>query len=967
VGQTFNFTGTVSANGALGTSHGADGSGGGGGGAVRIDGNTITVGTVNAIGGTWAIPGGSGRVAVYYKTQLTTPLNSSPSAYISMIGQSSTPTPTPTPISFSTPSPYGTGADGDIAITSGTFNLNTDSGSSRSCAAGIAYSVTTLSASSATLSTTPASGCLAAGDEVLLINLQGTTANYANTGNYEFLKVGGVTSSTVYFTTAKANYYGASVGDDSNIGTGAGQQRVMLMRVPNYHNVTISGTLTANAWNGLLYGVVAFRASGTVSGNGTVTASGLGFLGGGTSQYGESYVGRAASFGGGAPGGDDSNCLNNSGGAGAYGADGQTISYGTNGAGGKAYGDPQLNQIFFGSGGGPAGTNGSGSVCNGNYGANGGGIIWLVGQTFNFSGTISANGALGTSHGADGSGGGGGGAVRIDGNNVTLGTVTATGGTWLAYGGSGRTAVYYQNSFSATNFSPNYLQWGSLPDSIFSDDFETNNLTRWSSTVTDGGNLSASSALSYLGTIGLQAVIPTGSTNPKYVVDNSPANEAQYNARFYVNPMGMAMGATDTLDLFDGYNSSSTLIFRVQLQEPSANVYKVRVGAVNNSGTWAYSSWVSLGSNWNGVEVDYQAGTSGSLALYVNGVSQATLTGINNGSLLIDSVRLGVQSIVSTTRGTLYFDNFDSRRFSFIGTLLGSGLTSAAGPGTYDDTSPNFSYTGSWVAYSGAGPYNSTLHYSDTAGATATFTFSGTKFTLLYTAYSNRGNMDIYVDGSKIATLNSYNANLLWQQSWNSPVFTDSTHTVQFVNVSAIVDVDAITVYRTGPSVLSSYTYADTSHDHAVTSVAHTGGSTDTYQYDANGNMTCRVESGKVYVQTYNAENRMAGAMQVSGTCASWGTILATWTFTYDGDGSRVKQEYTDSNGTLTTYYFMGGAYEKRTAGTTTTTIKYYSFGGQTIMNDGTGLKYFLTDHASTGSAQVWVLWLPSPTPAVRW
>jgi RHS repeat-associated protein len=205
--------------------------------------------------------------------------------------------------------------------------------------------------------------------------------------------------------------------------------------------------------------------------------------------------------------------------------------------------------------------------------------------------------------------------------------------------------------------------------------------------------------------------------------------------------------------------------------------------------------------------------------------------------------------------------------------------------------------------------------------------------------------MDIYVDGSKIATLNSYNANLLWQQSWNSPVFTDSTHTVQFVNVSAIVDVDAITVYRTGPSVLSSYTYADTSHDHAVTSVAHTGGSTDTYQYDANGNMTCRVESGKVYVQTYNAENRMAGAMQVSGTCASWGTILATWTFTYDGDGSRVKQEYTDSNGTLTTYYFMGGAYEKRTAGTTTTTIKYYSFGGQTIMNDGTGLKYFLTDH----------------------
>ena len=33
------------------------------------------------------------------------------------------------------------------------------------------------------------------------------------------------------------------------------------------------------------------------------------------------------------------------------------------------------------------------------------------------------------------------------------------------------------------------------------------------------------------------------------------------------------------------------------------------------------------------------------------------------------------------------------------------------------------------------------------------------------------------------------------------------------------------------------------------------------------------------------------------------GDLLAGWTFTYDGDGRRIKQGYTDLTSTLTTYY----------------------------------------------------------------
>ena len=107
--------------------------------------------------------------------------------------------------------------------------------------------------------------------------------------------------------------------------------------------------------------------------------------------------------------------------------------------------------------------------------------------------------------------------------------------------------------------------------------------------------------------------------------------------------------------------------------------------------------------------------------------------------------------------------------------------------------------------------------------------------------------------------------------------------------------------------------------------------------------MTCRVEDGKTYVQSYNAENRMSSALLVTGTCADQGSILAGWSFTYDGDGNRVKQVYTDDTGSLTTYYFAGGAYEVRSDDTT---IKYYAFAGMTFaMDDGEGMKYFLTDH----------------------
>ncbi len=153
------------------------------------------------------------------------------------------------------------------------------------------------------------------------------------------------------------------------------------------------------------------------------------------------------------------------------------------------------------------------------------------------------------------------------------------------------------------------------------------------------------------------------------------------------------------------------------------------------------------------------------------------------------------------------------------------------------------------------------------------------------------------------------------------------------------------------------------SQPHAVTEVDR-GDFSDTFTYDQNGNMACRTESNITYLQTYNAENRIASiAKLASGDCSTPGNYAAKWDFGYDGDGVRTSQLYTPYNasgepqGATVTSYFFGGALESSgAAGSSSRTVKkYYSFAGQSIaMKDAdfavNGFKYFLSDHLGSVS-----------------
>jgi len=628
-------------------------------------------------------------------TTTFTPVTSTPTRTLTITpSRTYTSSPTYTPSNTPKKTPTGWAPTPGVLdlLTGATFNISTNNTYPRACADGgdgVAYSVINLAATYAVLSVSPSNDCLTQNDEILLINMQGSKVSTANVGHYEFLHIASVNDNTVYFSTTKKLLYGENEYDDTNIGTDSGQQRVVLQRVPNYDNVILNGTLTANVWNGYKYGIIAFRVAGTLSGSGTILADKLGYVGGyggagngGCGTQGESYDGNtgacnsAPNLGGGGVG-------NN--GGGGYGSKGYS-----GGSGGNTYGDLDLARLFLGSGGGGSNGNTGGTTNGGKSGGKGGGIVLVAAnnigdQSNTWTGVITADGGDGADD-AGHSGGGSGGSIRIEGNMITVtapGNIAALGGSvgdTQRGGGLGRTAVYYRDSFAA-GFTPNYLMntLQNVEDSIFSDSFESGDLSvtpsPWSAFSGDSTQISVDPEAAYWGNYGLAITINSETPEP-YVQDDNPTIDGHYRARFYFNPNGVSIPSNGTIDLFRGYSDAvgTTPIFRVQVQK-SGGIYQANIGARNDNGNWVNSSWNNLSNGWNALEIEYLAShATGQMSLWVGGVLEQSLTGLDNEGSKVDSVRLGGMGAAAGSSGTVYLDDFDSRRISAPGVLADPGL-----------------------------------------------------------------------------------------------------------------------------------------------------------------------------------------------------------------------------------------------------------------------------------------------------
>lgn len=342
------------------------------------------------------------------------------------------------------------------------------------------------------------------GDRVLIIQMKGadintsntsnfgTITNYNDCGNYEFATVSAISGSIISVQYQLLRTYEV---------TG----RVQLIRIPQYTNVTVMNTLTAQDWNGSTGGVLVMEVSGTLTLNAPISLTGKGFRGsfnsanpdGGCGNFpdyfyavssghgaekGEGIAEVGATMNGGrgalANGGGGGNKHNSGGGGGSNASKGgrggdQAGFCGQQPLGGE--GGVVLNyssgRIFMGGGGGSSDYNDN----VGTSGSNGGGIIIIKATNIQSNNSfIESNGenvvALSNNIG-DGAGGGGAGgtivmAVNSFSGNMILSVNGGNGGNQLTTypscfgpgGGGGTGAIQISGSglpsYVTTQFLP---------------------------------------------------------------------------------------------------------------------------------------------------------------------------------------------------------------------------------------------------------------------------------------------------------------------------------------------------------------------------------------------------------------------------------------------------------------------------------------------------------------------------------
>lgn len=162
------------------------------------------------------------------------------------------------------------------------------------------------------------------------------------------------------------------------------------------------------------------------------------------------------------------------------------------------------------------------------------------------------------------------------------------------------------------------------------------------------------------------------SNGPIGVQDNTPNAETRYRARFYFDPNGISMRNGNAHQIFQGLTNANIPVVRIEFRRSAGN-YQIRGAIRNDGGGWTNASWFTISDTAHFIEFDWKAATAagtndGNLTLWIDGALQANLTGINNDTRRINLVRLGaVTGVDPRTRGTYYFDAFESRRQSYIG------------------------------------------------------------------------------------------------------------------------------------------------------------------------------------------------------------------------------------------------------------------------------------------------------------
>ena len=253
-------------------------------------------------------------------------------------------------------------------------------------------------------------------------------------------------------------------------------------------------------------------------------------------------------------------------------------------------------------------------------------------------------------------------------NNIVGATSITYSFTALSTDNNRRYRAVFTNQVASVATNPALLNV--INDLIFKDGFNSCNASAWTGGTVNSARLAFKTTSGRNSTCGMAVSIVSSAA--AYVVDPLPNAETHFRTRFYFNPYTVRMGTNITNTIYGAYNTFGQAAAVVQIRYTGSSI-QVRSGLLSDANTWSYTLWVTISRAWHSVELDWRASTTtvannGGLTFWVDGVQKASLTGINNDQHKIDKAAIGaVTGLNSTMYGTYFFEDYESRRQSYIG------------------------------------------------------------------------------------------------------------------------------------------------------------------------------------------------------------------------------------------------------------------------------------------------------------
>ncbi len=208
------------------------------------------------------------------------------------------------------------------------------------------------------------------------------------------------------------------------------------------------------------------------------------------------------------------------------------------------------------------------------------------------------------------------------------------------------------------------------PAELFSDGFESGDYTAWSSYNDGNGQMTLSAACALQGSYGL--CIPSTNNSRKQMIDLSPADETLYSASFLLDPNGISLTGADRIRIFQGRNDA-TFPFILLLRK-TASGFQLRLRVSNDSLAYSDSAWQPITDALHEIAVEWQADSAegagdGYGKLFVDDVLVELVTAVDNNTMRIDGIRLGITSRMDgiTLQGQLRMDDFHSIQWAHPG------------------------------------------------------------------------------------------------------------------------------------------------------------------------------------------------------------------------------------------------------------------------------------------------------------